>query len=84
MRRFSCFERQLGEGMAVVATLEHNESNEQNAQTMPLRFITAASLFDGHDAAINIMRRILQQNGAEIISRPHARKIREVSRRLRE
>ena len=29
--------------------------------TLPLRFVTAASLFDGHDAAINIMRRVLQQ-----------------------
>ena len=37
----------------------------------PLRFITAASLFDGHDAAINIMRRILQQQGAEVIHLGH-------------
>ena len=33
----------------------------------PVRFVTAASLFDGHDAAINIMRRILQRQGAEVI-----------------
>jgi len=32
-----------------------------------IRIVTAASLFDGHDAAINIMRRIMQQSGAEII-----------------
>ena len=32
-----------------------------------VRFVTAASLFDGHDAAINIMRRILQGMGAEVI-----------------
>lgn len=31
--------------------------------TAPLRFVTAASLFDGHDASINIMRRILQSQG---------------------
>ena len=33
----------------------------------PVRLVTAASLFDGHDAAINLMRRILQASGAEII-----------------
>jgi len=33
----------------------------------PVRFVTAASLFDGHDAAINIMRRILQRQGAEVV-----------------
>ena len=32
----------------------------------PVRFVTAASLFDGHDAAINIMRRILQSQGVEV------------------
>ena len=32
----------------------------------PLRFVTAASLFDGHDAAINIMRRLIQAQGAEV------------------
>ena len=35
--------------------------------TQKVRFVTAASLFDGHDAAINIMRRILQGMGAEVI-----------------
>jgi gamma-glutamyltranspeptidase len=38
-----------------------------------VRFVTAASLFDGHDAAINIMRRILQGMGAEVISALEAR-----------
>ena len=33
----------------------------------PVRFVTAAALFDGHDAAINIMRRILQAQGAEVV-----------------
>src|SRR6266513_3087331 len=37
----------------------------------PVRFVTAASLFDGHDAAINIMRRILQSQGAEVIHLGH-------------
>jgi methylmalonyl-CoA mutase len=37
--------------------------------TGPVRIITAASLFDGHDAAINVMRRLIQTNGAEVIHR---------------
>ena len=44
----------------------------------PVRFITAASLFDGHDAAINIMRRLLQSQGAEVIHLGHNRSVREV------
>ncbi|MBV1960656.1 MAG: cobalamin-dependent protein, partial [Immundisolibacteraceae bacterium] len=44
----------------------------------PLRFITAASLFDGHDAAINIMRRIMQQQGAEVIHLGHNRGVDEI------
>ncbi|MBT6178891.1 MAG: methylmalonyl-CoA mutase, partial [Deltaproteobacteria bacterium] len=47
---------------------------------MPLRFITAASLFDGHDASINIMRRILQQHGAEIIHLGHNRSVQDIVR----
>ncbi len=43
-----------------------------------LRFVTAASLFDGHDAAINIMRRILQSQGAEVIHLGHNRSVDEV------
>jgi methylmalonyl-CoA mutase len=42
------------------------------------RFVTAASLFDGHDAAINIMRRILQASGAEVIHLGHNRSVAEV------
>ena len=43
-----------------------------------IRFVTAASLFDGHDAAINIMRRILQDTGAEVIHLGHNRSVKEV------
>ncbi len=42
------------------------------------RFVTAASLFDGHDAAINIMRRILQSSGAEVIHLGHNRSVAEI------
>ena len=43
-----------------------------------VRIVTAASLFDGHDAAINIMRRILQASGAEVIHLGHDRSVHEI------
>ena len=43
-----------------------------------IRIVTAASLFDGHDAAINIMRRIMQRSGAEIIHLGHNRSAKEI------
>ncbi|MEO8203245.1 MAG: cobalamin B12-binding domain-containing protein, partial [Betaproteobacteria bacterium] len=43
-----------------------------------IRFVTAASLFDGHDASINIMRRILQGSGCEVIHLGHNRSVDEV------
>ncbi len=43
-----------------------------------IRIVTAASLFDGHDAAINIMRRIMQSSGAEIIHLGHNRSVQEI------
>ncbi|MBC12352.1 MAG: methylmalonyl-CoA mutase [Rhodothermaceae bacterium] len=48
--------------------------------THPVRFVTAASLFDGHDAAINIMRRILQAQGVEVIHLGHDRSVDDVVR----
>ena len=50
----------------------------ENVSSAPLRFITAASLFDGHDASINIMRRILQAQGVEVIHLAHNRSVAEV------
>ena len=44
----------------------------------PLRFVTAASLFDGHDSAINIMRRILQASVVEVIHLAHNRSVQEI------
>ena len=43
-----------------------------------VRFVTAASLFDGHDASINIMRRILQATGSEVIHLGHNRSVQEI------
>jgi len=51
---------------------------EQPRLANKVRFVTAASLFDGHDASINIMRRILQSNGAEVIHLGHNRSVDEV------
>ena len=48
--------------------------------TTPLRFVTAASLFDGHDAAINIMRRLIQVQGAEVIHLGHNRSVMDIVR----
>jgi len=50
------------------------------ADTTPLRFVTAASLFDGHDAAINIMRRLIQAQGAEVIHLGHNRSVDDIVR----
>ncbi|WP_017725960.1 fused isobutyryl-CoA mutase/GTPase IcmF [Halalkalibacterium ligniniphilum] len=50
----------------------------QYRPTHHVRFVTASSLFDGHDASINIMRRILQASGAEVIHLGHNRSVEEV------
>jgi methylmalonyl-CoA mutase len=47
-------------------------------ESTPLRFVTAASLFDGHDASINIMRRILQAGGVEVVHLGHNRSVEEI------
>ncbi len=51
---------------------------DQSSEFKHLRFVTSASLFDGHDAAINIMRRILQAAGAEVIHLGHNRSVDEI------
>ncbi|MGW2314020.1 cobalamin-dependent protein, partial [Actinomadura luteofluorescens] len=53
-------------------------TGELHSPVHPVRFVTAAALFDGHDAAINIMRRILQSQGAEVVHLGHDRSVREV------
>jgi methylmalonyl-CoA mutase len=55
-------------------------TQDQVAAAAPLRFVTAASLFDGHDAAINIMRRLIQAQGAEVIHLGHNRSVEDVVR----
>lgn len=53
-------------------------ANQKIKSSNPIRIVTAASLFDGHDAAINIMRRILQASGAEVIHLGHDRSVHDV------
>jgi methylmalonyl-CoA mutase len=55
-------------------------ASDAATDTTPLRFVTAASLFDGHDAAINIMRRIIQSQGAEVVHLGHNRSVEDVVR----
>jgi len=53
-------------------------NNEPYESTHKVRFVTSASLFDGHDASINIMRRILQSTGAEVIHLGHNRSVQDI------
>ncbi|MCA9996237.1 MAG: cobalamin-dependent protein, partial [Anaerolineales bacterium] len=57
--------------MMAIATTPYQTQNK-------VRIVTAASLFDGHDAAFNIMRRILQASGAEVIHLGHNRSVGEI------
>src|SRR4051794_11252997 len=66
--------RASGSGMASTAP------SELHVPAHPVRFVTAASLFDGHDAAINVMRRLLQAQGAEVIHLGHDRSVDTVVR----
>src|SRR6202050_1754745 len=50
------------------------------AHAAPLRFLSAASLFDGHDAAINMIRRLLQAQGAEVVHLGHNRSVADIVR----
>lgn len=54
------------------------EKSEVYKPVHPIRFVTASSLFDGHDASINIMRRMLQASGAEVIHLGHNRSVEEI------
>jgi methylmalonyl-CoA mutase len=65
--------------MSSSTTAPDTNANPQD-QTQPIRVVTAASLFDGHDAAINIMRRLIQAQGVEVIHLGHNRSVAEVVR----
>ena len=69
----------LGTNDLSVASSELPGSSGKPADT-PLRVVTAASLFDGHDAAINIMRRLIQAQGVEVIHLGHNRSVDDIVR----
>ncbi|MDX1632667.1 MAG: cobalamin-dependent protein, partial [Thermoanaerobaculia bacterium] len=54
------------------------EAPERYEPTHPVRIVSSAALFDGHDAAINIMRRLMQATGAEVIHLGHNRSVEEI------
>lgn len=68
-----------------MSTQPHLKGSSQDlpgaeAAHSPLRFVSAASLFDGHDAAINMIRRLLQSNGAEVVHLGHNRSVADIVR----
>ena len=70
--------------MAVMTDLSIHRKSLPTKPKNKVRFVTAASLFDGHDASINIMRRILQSTGAEVIHLGHNRSVEIVNAALQE
>ena len=54
------------------------QPTELHVPQHPVRIVSASALFDGHDASINIMRRIMQAQGAEVIHLGHNRSVQEV------
>lgn len=76
----------MSEGTVAETRSKKEKSSSTNGKEAPkkyspkhkIRFVTAASLFDGHDASINIMRRILQGTGAEVIHLGHNRSVHEI------
>ncbi|MGD8681443.1 MAG: methylmalonyl-CoA mutase family protein, partial [Lysobacterales bacterium] len=66
--------------MSTPADQVSGATDSQPEAATPLRFVTAASLFDGHDAAINIMRRLIQAQGAEVIHLGHNRSVLDIVR----
>ncbi len=57
---------------------KNNMAPSSTSRLQPVRIVTAASLFDGHDVAINIMRRIMQSSGAEVVHLGHNRSVLEI------
>src|ERR1700678_4827009 len=66
--------------MATDTELRTQGPVDDDAGDSPLRFVTVASLFDGHDAAINVMRLLIQDSGAEVVHLGHNRSVADVVR----
>jgi len=67
-------------GSGTVARAVPAGAQAANRGDQPLRFVSAASLFDGHDAAINMIRRLLQSHGAEVVHLGHNRSVADIVR----
>jgi methylmalonyl-CoA mutase len=67
----------MNAGLKGGAALSHGDEAHTRP---PLRFVSAASLFDGHDAAINMIRRLLQARGAEVVHLGHNRSVADIVR----
>src|SRR5258708_7855388 len=78
MKRKSRESRKPSRRRQIDAVHEAPPPQEKFALQFRTRFVTAASLFDGHDVSINIMRRILQSSGAEVIHLGHNRSVEEI------
>lgn len=63
-----------------MSTITQKDTSRPSERAAPLRFITATSLFDGHDAAIHLIRRLLLAQGAEVIHLGHNRSVEEIVR----
>ena len=66
--------------MSISTTSAPSGTPTSSTDASPLRFVTAASLFDGHDAAINVMRRLIQAQGTEVVHLGHNRSVEDVVR----
>ncbi len=66
--------------MSISTTSAPASPKTSSTDATPLRFVTAASLFDGHDAAINVMRRLIQAQGTEVVHLGHNRSVEDVVR----
>jgi methylmalonyl-CoA mutase len=66
--------------MGALVSSTANAVASGTAAPPPLRFVSAASLFDGHDAAINLIRRLLQAAGAEVVHLGHNRSVADIVR----
>ncbi len=66
--------------LSLARTAAGSEAANPLPAERPLRFVSAASLFDGHDAAINMIRRLLQAHGAEVVHLGHNRSVSEIVR----
>src|SRR5690606_17605582 len=67
-----------GRGMSAQSIADSNAPGTSPDAARALRFVSAASLFDGHDAAVNMIRRLLQAQGVEVVHLGHNRSVADI------